>query len=149
MAPSPNAITIEGLTEAIALIDSATKISDFRERKAAIQQILVADVDERFNSAPRVRAGGVVYGGVNWPALTDPYLKANPRREGGQVLRDTGELQQSFTGDGQIYNVGKNEIEFGTALPKARGLQRKRPMIFIHDELLEEVEATLLIALDE
>lgn len=144
MAPSPNAVTVQGLSEAIALLDSTTQISDFRKRRAIIGQILVADVDERFNSAPRVRAGGVVYGGAMWPALSDPYLVANPRREGGQILRDTGELQQSFTGDGKIYNVARNEIEFGTALPKARGLQRKRPMLFIHGELLEEIEAALL-----
>lgn len=146
---NPNSIKIEGLSNAIAVIDSAAQISDFRKKAAAIRQVLVADVDERFNSSPRVRSGGIVYGGVTWPVLSDRYLAANPRREGGQILRDTGELLNSFTGEGAIYNVGKNEIEFGTALPKARGLQRKRPMLFIHGELLEEVETTLLISLNE
>ena len=144
MTSTPNTISIEGLSEAIAIIDNAAQISDFRKKAAAIGQVLVADVDERFNSAPRVRTGGVVYGGAVWPALTDPYLAANPRREGEQTLRDTGELQQSFTGDGKIYNVSSREIEFGTDLPKAQGLQKKRPMLFIHDELLEEVEAVLV-----
>ena len=132
------------MSNAIAVIDAADQISDFRKQSAAIRQVLVADVDERFNSSPRVRSGGVVYGGVTWPALSDRYLAANPRREGGQILRDTGELLNSFTGEGAIYNVGKNEIEFGTALPKARGLQRKRPMLFIHGELLEVIESVLV-----
>jgi hypothetical protein len=62
-----------------------------------------ADVDERFNSAPSTTSGGPVYGGATWVALSESTLKGNPRRRSGKLLRDTGELLQSFTSSGQIF----------------------------------------------
>lgn len=108
--------------------------------------VVMADVDERFRSAPRVRASGTVYGGATWERLTDAYLNSNPRREGGQQLRDTGELLQSFQ-IGQRGNVTENRTDgwsFGSALPKARGLRHKRPLVFFHVALIDTLETLYL-----
>ncbi len=70
-----------------------------------IRVIVLQDVDQRFNTAPRGNSGGTVHGGETWAPLSDGYIKKRPERERGQLLRDTGELQQSFTSNGQIYEV--------------------------------------------
>jgi hypothetical protein len=57
------------------------------------------------------------------------------------VLSDTGELKQSY-GLGQAGNIStvdSNEIVYGSALPKARYLARKRPQVFLHAELIQTV----------
>ena len=115
-----------------------------------IRQTVLADIDERFDSAPGVESGGVVYGGVYWPPLSESYLAKNPRRFGGQILRDTGELQQSFTANGAVFEANFQEVVVGTSLPKARGLHfgvfwgreipgRARPIVFIRDQLADDV----------
>ena len=141
MASTTIEITEEGLAEAIASLVVLSQPIDFKELATDLYLVAQADVDERFNRAPAVRSGGVVYGGEVWPALSEPYLKANPRREGGQILRDEGELLNSFQ-VGDAFNTAEvtaDTLTFGSALPKARGLQEKRPMLFIHDELADTV----------
>lgn len=141
MASTTIEISEEGLAEAIAALHTLTTPVNFTDLATDLALIAQADVDERFNRAPAVRSGGVVYGGESWPALTDPYLKANPRREGGQILRDEGELLNSFQ-VGDQYHISEatpNSVTFGSSLPKARGLQEKRPMLFVHDELADTV----------
>ena len=110
--------------------------------------IFQSDVDRRFQSAPSVNQGGVVYGGEIWPRVEEEYLRRNPRRIGGQLLRDTGELQQSFTigSRGNFYDVSNDSVTFGSTLPKARGLdsgrgnpRKARPLIFAHDQLADEL----------
>jgi phage gpG-like protein len=124
-----------------------------------IRQVVLADVDERFSRAPSVETGGVVYGGVFWPPLSPSSLAQRPERIGGQLLRDTGELQQSFTASGAIFKRGPGEVVVGTALPKARGLQfgvfwgveipeLARPMLFMHDQLADDVMEAIGIAFD-
>lgn len=100
-----------------------------------------ADVDRRFDSSPNVRSGGTVYGGVTWAPLSEAHLRSNPRREGGQILRDTGELAQSFlvAKKGNVLKGDRASITFGSALPKARYNQRKRPMLFVHPALVRQV----------
>jgi hypothetical protein len=118
------------------------KASDIRDAGDGIRLIIQQDVDFRFHNAPGTEEGGEVYGGVNWRSLGESYLAQNPRRLGGQILRDTGELMQSLTAQGHPYNVfeaGNSEIVFGTALAKASRLQRDRPFIFWHPILLEKV----------
>ena len=93
-------------------------------------------------NAPSVESGGEVLGGVQWRSLSESYLVQNPRRYGGQILRDTGELQQSLTAEGHpygVFEVTESQIVFGTALTKASRLQRDRPFIFWHPILLEKI----------
>lgn len=130
---------LERLRETLNL--TAKRLSDLRPLARDTALIVQADVDERFATAPSTTSGGSVYGGGSWAKLTDNYLKRNPRRQGGQLLRDTGELLQSFTvgGGGNIFKSTKDAIEFGSGLAKAAGLQEKRPMLFEHDELTDQV----------
>jgi hypothetical protein len=83
-----------------------------------------------------------VYGGETWEALSERYLKTHPKREGGQQLRDTGELAQSFAVGlrGNVLRSTAKEIVFGSALPKARGLHRKRKILFLHSTLIKQVK---------
>lgn len=107
-----------------------------------IRLILQQDVDYRFETAPPTETGGAVYGGVQWRSLSEAYLNQNPRRSGGQILRDTGELQQSLTSEGSPYNVfevGESYLVFGSSLAKAGKLQKQRKFIFWHPQLLEKI----------
>jgi hypothetical protein len=107
---------------------------------AGIRLIVQADVDQRFDSAPGVETGGTVWGDAYWGAVQPRYLEYHPRRVGGQLLRDTGELQQSFTAEGtSMYKVSGDELVFGSALPKAGWLNRDRLIIFWHPRLVEQV----------
>jgi hypothetical protein len=107
-----------------------------------IRLILQADVDLRFMSSPGTETGGQVYGGEYWEPLSNAYLVARPNRRGGQILRDTGELMQSMTAAGSpngIWSITNNQLVFGTALFKAQPLQKKRPFLFWHPQLLQKV----------
>lgn len=135
-------VELVGLDAAIASLESVgDRIQDVRGMSRDILLAAQADVDARFDSAPPVETGGAVVGGINWPALSGEYLRDNPRRQGGQVLRDYGVLQNSY-GLGQAGNiatVGNDEIVFGSALPKARYLARRRPQVFLHAGLIQTV----------
>ncbi len=123
------------------------RASDIREAGEGIRLIMQEDTDFRFQNAPATETGGQVYGGVRWAELSESYLANNPRRLGGQILRDTGELQQSLTASGHpynVYNVAKDSLVFGTALAKAGRLQRKRAFLFWHPTLLEKVARFLV-----
>ena len=135
-------LRIAGLREAIAnLKGMAGRAANITPIARDILLIAQADVDERFNTAPRAESGGTTYGGVFWAPLTEPYLNSNPRRRGGQILRDTGELQQSYGigGAGNVAIARPDQIVFGSALPKARYLGKKRPQVYLHPELVETV----------
>ena len=81
------------------------RAGDISNASVGIRLILQEDVDFRFQTAPATETGGAVYGGVQWRSLSESYLAQNPRRFGGQILRDTGELQQSLTSEGHPYNI--------------------------------------------
>ena len=123
------------------------KAEDLKGAAPAIRLLIQEDVDTRFANAPLTEVGGEVLGGVQWRSLSEAYLVQNPRRYGGQILRDTGELQQSLTAEGHpygVFEVTDSEIVFGTALIKASRLQRDRPFIFWHPILLEKIAGYLV-----
>ena len=123
------------------------KAEDLKGAAPAIRLLIQEDVDTRFANAPLTEVGGEVLGGVQWRSLSEAYLAQNPRRYGGQILRDTGELQQSLTAEGHpygVFEVTDSEIVFGTALTKASRLQRDRPFIFWHPILLEKIAGYLV-----
>lgn len=128
------------------LISTSKKLqavaNDFRPDRDDLLQLLSSDVGMRFAQAPPTQVGGQVLGGRNWPAVTEGYLGSNPRRVGGRLLLDTGELAQSFQvgASGNIAEVGQSNLRFGSNLPKARGLAEKRPLIFMHPKLRREME---------
>ena len=111
--------------------------------------VCMADVDERFNSAPGVRQSAQVFGGARWERLSEAYLKSTPRREGGQQLRDTGELAQSFQVGrrGNIVAGTSSTITFGSSLPKARWNHRRRKIVVVHAPLVRQVSRVLVLYL--
>jgi hypothetical protein len=147
-------IDVGNLARAITTIDGITdRAQNLQPVARNVGLVCQADVDERFNSSPGVRQSGTVYGGATWERLSEAYLKGNPRRENGKQLRDTGELAQSFlagnrgrdgktgrfTKGGTILRADKTSITFGSSNKKAIYNQRKRPMLFVHPELVRQV----------
>lgn len=143
-------VTLSGLKEAIANLkgmgDRAVNVLPVSRDILLIAQ---ADVDRRFDQAPPTEVGGQTYGGAYWPPLTTAYLNRNPRRFGGQLLRDTGELQQSYGigGTGNIAVARPDQIVFGSNLPRAGYLAnrkgKERPQVYLHAKLLFTVRAAL------
>jgi hypothetical protein len=137
---------LNNISDKIAQLQLAP--DDVSRFATGINLIVQADVDARFDSAPAVETGGTVWGDAYWKAVRPEYLEYHPRRVGGQLLRDTGELQQSFTAEGtRVYEVSDTQFTFGTALPKAARLHRDRPLIFWHPQLIDRVAEYLAIAL--
>jgi hypothetical protein len=116
--------------------------SDIRRLAKPLLAIAQDDIQRRFASSPRVRSTGEVYGAVRWRSLSDAYLRANPRREGGVQLVDTGLLRKSFVrgGLGNVTEATKGEIRFGSALPRAISQHRRRRLVVEHDGLIRATE---------
>ena len=134
-------INLSELSRLNSTIDNLKlKPEQLAQAAAGIRLIIQSDVDQRFQSSPLVETGGTVWGDAYWKPVTKEYLEYHPRRVGGQLLRDTGELQQSFTAEGtSISEVSGDEMVFGSSLPKAGRLNRDRPLIFWHPRLVEQV----------
>jgi hypothetical protein len=115
------------------------KAEDVSAIAPGVRILLQEDVDLRFNTAPLVDTGGEVWGGAYWKPVQPRYLQHHPERVGGQLLRDTGELQQSFSVGLGSYEVGDSELVFGTVLPKAGRLNGDRPLVYWHPQLLAKV----------
>ena len=145
-------IDLTGLTEAASQFEQlANRAANIAPAGTAIALAFQADVDERFASAPNTNSGGEVFGGATWPKLSQAYLNQRPDRRGGQILRDTGELLNSYqvgTSD-NIFSVTPNSVTFGSALPKARYLAGRFPQIIIHPQLVESIERVLIAYLAE
>lgn len=100
------------------------------------------DVALRFAGSPSVETGGTVWGGVVWLPLTEYTLRLRPDRKGGKLLIDTHKLELSFikgNPDNIATSTRSNEMVFGTRVPYAAKLQKKRPIIFWHDILYKKV----------
>jgi hypothetical protein len=134
-------IDLSELSRLNSVIDNLKlKPEQLTQAAAGIRLIIQSDVDQRFDSAPGVETGGTVWGDAYWGAVQPQYLEYHPRRVGGQLLRDTGELQQSFTAEGTSINeISGDEFVFGSALPKAGKLNRDRSLIFWYPRLIEQV----------
>ena len=133
-------LDISELSKLNSTIDNLKlKPDQIAQAAPGIRLILQADVDRRFQTSPLVETGGTVWGDAEWNPLSTRYLRARPIRIGGQILRDTGELQQSFTAEGSVWEVSGETLVFGSALPKAGRLNRDRPIVFWHPYLVGQV----------
>lgn len=130
--------------------DIIRKLNDISDRVRNLERVsdrvfdvIEDDCRQRFNSAPEVRSTAEVYGGVTWPRLTEAYIKQAKRS--GPMLKITGDLHSQFRrgGPGNVAIASQNAFTFGTNTPKARGLHRKRKLIFIHPELTRRVKKVL------
>lgn len=111
-----------------------------------LADIMRDDARKRFASAPATEIGGNVYGGVYWPALTDASFAMNPKRHGGKIGVDTGELRRQATLDGvaNLYKVSGTDFTFELTSEKAQEFQVDRPLVFWHVELLRRVSDRLV-----
>lgn len=132
------------------LMESFPKMKKRFEDVSAIERQLAdeirADVDMRFKSSPVVEVGGAVYGGVQWDRLTDYALFMNPRRRGGRILIDTGELYRGAITPGGANQTKVKGKEFTFELTDRKAIKNhpKRPILVWHDELLEKVSKVYL-----
>lgn len=123
-----------------AISDRAQHLDRASDR---VFEVCESDVQQRFNSAPEVRSTAQVYGGQTWERLTEPYIKSAGRS--GQMLRISGDLHSQFRRgqSGNVAEASNNSFKFGANSPKAKGLHRKRALIFIHPELTGKVTNVL------
>lgn len=114
------------------------RANDVRPHAPTIFGLLQDDVQERFETAPGVRETAVVHGGAVWESLSDRYLARRPDREGGRQLVDTTKLKDSFVvGDlNNIATATADSIEFGSEVVYAAPQDRRRPILFLHDDLV-------------
>jgi hypothetical protein len=106
-----------------------------------MQKIMFQDLQLRFASSPPTTIGGPVYGSVTWSKLTDSYLAKRPDRLAGRIFIDTAALKNSLVSV-NVNNISTfegTEYKFGTRLPYAEKLQKKRPIVFWHPALLEKI----------
>ncbi|NJM56243.1 MAG: hypothetical protein HC857_00575 [Synechococcales cyanobacterium RU_4_20] len=140
-------VEIHGLAEALQTMEGMqAKLKDLRPIARDLFLVVQADVDRRFAGSPSTEVGGTVLGGEDWAPLQERYLKYNPRRRGGQILRDTGELLNSLSigSPGNVNEVREDELIFGTNLPKAGRLQEDRPFLFMHPGLVSQIENVVI-----
>jgi hypothetical protein len=114
--------------------------------KEKLEKIMFEDLKKRFASSPSTTVGGIVYGNEEWSSLSDYYLSKRPDRAGGQIYKDTLDLNNSLvamTSDtiSEFKQKGSQEVTyiFGTKIKYAEKLQEMRPIVFLHEELIEEL----------
>ena len=137
---------IEKMIKASTLMKKRVKdLSPIAEDLAVVVR---DDIKERFDSSPRVETGGLVYGDASWPRLTDYTLRKHPHRRGGKILIDTGELRKdciSDTAKGNRYYVQKpGFFSYILTSKKAVENQEKRPILFMHRGLAENLSKTVV-----
>lgn len=133
------------LTNVLQELDNKIKLKDISFRTAlkdGFTRILSEDVRKRFMSSPSTTQGGQVYGDVRWRELSDSYLRSRPDRLTGKVLIDSGQLMNSFqVNSPQLIARFDNQFQFqfGTKVEYAAKLQPTWPIVFMHQELKDEL----------
>jgi hypothetical protein len=134
-----------GLMEAQRKIQSVvTRASNLAPIAPAVYEAVQKDVAQRFASSPGVGATATVYGGVEWQALSEAYIKS-AKREGGTQLKITGDLERQFQkGEpGNVAEATANSITFGAESAKAKGVDSRRQLLPAHPQLVQDVNQIL------
>lgn len=134
-------LQITGLKEARVLVGGVRdRAGNLLPVANALYGVAERDAASRFASSPSVKSTAQVYGGVQWENLTEAYLRSRRDRQGGKQLIDTGELRDSFKRGkpGNVATATGDTVTFGSNLPKAVGLNRKRPLLVVHPELIRQ-----------
>jgi hypothetical protein len=102
-----------------------------------------------FLSEPSTLTGGPVYGGEYHAPLSPYTLRLHPHRANGQIHIDKGTLFQGAVqegGSGNRYDVNGSEFTYELTDSRAPDLQDKykRPILFWHEDLLEEMAKVVL-----
>lgn len=122
-------------------------LEDQTRLKNKLTKVMSEDVKKRFSSSPSTVQGGYVHGGVHWKPLSESYVANNPTRQQGRIYIDSGALMRSFeiNSPNLISDFSNNKIfEFGTSVPYAKKLDKTRPIVFFHEDLLNVITETYL-----
>lgn len=136
------------------LRDRASSVSMLVDDLSPISRELAEVVRDKhlnplFLSSPSTLTGGMVHGGEYWAPLSPYTLRLHPHRANGQIHIDTGNLWKGAVqegGAGNRYDVSGPEFTYELTDSRAPDLQEKfgRPILFWHEELLEEMGKAVL-----
>lgn len=136
------------------LRDRASSISMLVDDLSPISRELAEVVRDKhlnplFLGSPSTLTGGMVHGGEYWAPLSPYTLRLHPHRANGQIHIDRGVLFQGSVqegGAGNKYSVAGSEFTYEITDPRAPDLQEKyeRPILFWHEELLEDMARAVL-----
>jgi hypothetical protein len=129
----------------VGLARMAERMDDFGPIAGRLYDLAEADFERRFASAPNVTTSAAVYGGVEWERLAESTLRSNPKRRGGKILIDSGELRDSFKRGkpGNVASVAGSVVIFGSELKKAIWNNERRPMNPAHPQLSKRASSII------
>jgi len=117
----------------------ADKAADMKAIVPIINEEIREDLILRFKSSPSTTTGGEVYGGQQWQELSEGYLRTHPKRQSGQIYIDTGAFRDAMTTTGEVKLSGDGEFTFEVNAPNAEKLQKARPVLFWHNDLIKKI----------
>lgn len=136
------------------LRDRANSISTLIDDLSPVSRELAECVRDKhlnplFLGSPSTVTGGIVHGGEYWAPLSPYTLRLHPHRTTGQIHIDKGTLFQGAVqegGSGNRYEVDGPEFTYELTDPRAPDLQEKykRPILFWHEDLLEDMAKVVL-----
>lgn len=139
-------IEVEGIDTLLQDIESIADKSLVEAREGLIQ-IIRQDADIRFLTSPSTTVGGVVIGNVEWKKLSDYTFKLRPDRATGQLLLDSKTLRDTVvTPDypGSSIELNGNNVTFVIDLPYADEVNKDRPYLFLHEDLLMKLQQYII-----
>lgn len=141
---------LKKITRWTASLEEKLTLADERDKQLLadrLKAVMSEDLALRFGSSPATTQGGQVYGDVFWKPLSESYLKNRPERVQGRIYIDTGELMRSFdVNSSHIVSEFDKDLKynFGTRIPYAEKLNEMRPIVVLHQELLDKLAKEFL-----
>lgn len=123
------------------------RTSDIKGAAPVVFDIISKDIDNRFNKSPLTQLGGIVPPNIYWEKLSETTFKINPARFNRQILIDTGRLRKSVTNINDAENIARTyhrQFIYGTDVPYAKEVNKKRQFIKFHPELIRKINRYLL-----
>lgn len=130
---------LDRMTEQIELAQD--RIGDLAKVSDQVAQLIRDDINTRFLLSPATATGGMAHGGVEYRKLSNMAFQQNPKRMIGQIHIDSGTLWRGAITPGakNIYYTDGDTFFFELTGENVDELQRLRPIVFWHPELLEKV----------
>lgn len=135
-------ITSTGLDKLTAQIETAQdRIRSLDKVSDQVAQMIRDDINTRFLLSPATATGGMAHGGVEYRKLSNMAFRQNPRRLTGQIHIDSGTLWRGAITPGakNIYYTDGDMFFFELTGENVDELQKLRPIVFWHPELLEKI----------
>jgi len=135
-------ITTTGLSQMTDRIETAQdRIGDLTPISDQVAQLIRDDINTRFLLSPVTTTGGMAHGGIEYRKLSNMAFRQNPRRLSGQIHIDSGTLWRGAITPGaqNVYHVDGDTFFFELTAKNVDELQKLRPIVFWHNELLEKI----------